>query len=195
MAGGWLALASALAFASGSSWDSWVAWTSARDPNAPATHVAEDRRSLAALSATPANVRPIFVLGSSRAAVGFRRDLAARLRPKEAFVALTHEFIDPFVMRSLAGEIGQLQPKRVVLLLSDFDTHRPVRLEPLPDIPSAGLGPITDLATAAGPGFVLRNRHSFLRLLGSTLFPPYRYRQVVRAAGPEDWFRFASTLR
>jgi hypothetical protein len=163
-----------------------------RDSGAAPSGVADDRLALREVrSAAPEQPR-VFVLGSSRAAAGFDPEVARSAFPGAAFARLGHPGVDPFVMRSLAEEVIASQAAAAVLVLSEIETHRPLRLEPIPGpgASAVSLAAVADLLAETGPGFAWRNRESLYRLVVSSALRGYRYRDVLRHAGPLDLIEF-----
>jgi hypothetical protein len=91
--------------------------------------------------------------------------------------------MDPFVILSLVDESVEAGADAVVLLLSQFDTHRPLRIEPLPAKSSASLVALGDLVAAAGPGFAWRIRDSLYRIVAASALHAYRYRDLLGRTG------------
>ena len=154
--------------------------------------VADDRLALREIRSAPPERPRVFVLGSSRAAAGFDAEVAQRAFPGVAFARLGHPGVDPFVMRSLAEEVIASHAAAAVLVLSEIETHRPLRLEPIPG-PGASaisLAAVADLVAETGPGIAWRNRESLYRLLVSSALRGYRYRDVLRHAGLLDLIEF-----
>jgi hypothetical protein len=79
-----------------------------------------------------------------------------------------------------------------VVVLSEVETHRPLRLEPIPGpgASATSLRAVADLLAETGPGFALRNRESLYRLLVSAALRGYHYRDVLRRAEPIHWIEF-----
>ena len=147
--------------------------------------VARDARALVALAGADAERVRVAVLGSSRVEAGFLPVLAGKELPEAVFVKLAHGGVDPLVIRALVEELLIVGVDVVVLVLSELDTHRPLRLEPIPGAGSAAssLRPLPDLLAATGTGFALRNRDSLYRLSAAAVLRGYRYRKVLEAAG------------
>jgi len=159
--------------------------------------VARDRSALAELRSAAADRIRVAVVGSSRVVAGFLPALATRQLPEATFVKLAHPGVEPFVIRALVEELRIAGVDAVVLALSELDTHRPLRLEPIPGPGSASVGfaALPDLLAATGPGFALRNRESLYRLTVAAVLRGYRYRGVLEAAGLAAPLTFATNER
>jgi len=153
-----------------SSWGPWEAlYPHVSVDDLLANGIARDRVQLQALAAVPEGKARVVVVGSSRAQVGYRFEFAEEVArgPLPFHVArLVHAGMNIFAIRSLADELVGYRPDVVVLLLSEFDTHRP--LEP---------------RAVAGAKLGLEARAQFYRLALATLLDAYRYRRVVEWAG------------
>jgi hypothetical protein len=156
-----------------------------RGAGAAPSGVANDRLALREVRSAPPERPRVFVLGSSRAAAGFDAEVAQGAFPDAAFARLGHPGVDPFVMRSLAEEVIASRAVAAVLVLSEIETHRPLRLEPIPGpgASAVSLAAVADLLAETGPGFAWRSRESLYRLLVSSALRGYRYRDVLRRAG------------
>ncbi len=163
-----------------------------RGAGAAPSGVANDRLALREVRSAPPERPRVFVLGSSRAAAGFDAEVAQHAFPVVAFARLGHPGVDPFVMRSLAEEVIAARAAAAVLVLSEIETHRPLRLEPIPGpgASAVSLAAVADLLAETGPGFAWRNRESLYRLLVSSALRGYRYRDVLRHAGLLDLIEF-----
>ena len=176
----------------------WAALAeSVRDAGAGPAGVAANRRAIQELRRAPADRRRVFVMGSSRAAAGFTAAIAERALPGVAFGKLGHPGLDPFVMRGLAESVIDADANAAVLVLSEIETHRPVRLEPIPGPGASGasLAALWDLLAETGPRFAFRNRDSLLRWVASTALRGYRYRPILRGAGIADLVEFPMDAR
>jgi len=172
-------------------------WLAARDP---------EQRALARLALQQVREAPpgeprAFVVGTSRVQEGFDVEVARRELPGNAIGKLGQPRFEPFVIRQLADDLVSARADAVVILLSEFDTHRPLRLEPVPDPGTASLGALVDLLRATEPSFWVAQRTSLYRLLACSALDAYRYRPILRTAGlgslrefPFD-ARFGSTER
>lgn len=174
-------------------WGPWAALAErTRDAGAAPAGVAADRRAIQALSGAPADRRRVVVMGSSRAAAGFALEIAENALPEVVFAKLGHPGVDPFVLRGLAESVIDAGADAAVLVLSEIETHRPVRLEPIPGPGASGasLAPLIDLLSETGPGFAFRNRDSVMRWVASTALRGYRYRPILRGAAIADLVDF-----
>lgn len=126
------------------------------------------------------SARPkVFVVGSSRARRGFVTELAARELPNASVVRFAHPELDPFVMRSMAPELIDADAAVVVLYLSELDTHRSLRLDPIPTKGVKSPLAFFELAADGGLGFAWREREVFYRIVASSLLDTYRFRDLL----------------
>ncbi len=179
----WAALlAVALLFASDAAvlgpWGVWE-WLAARDPEQRALN----RLALARVREAPSGDPRAFVVGTSRVQEGFDAALARRELPGVAIGKLGQPRFEPFVIRQLADDLRAARASAVVILLSEFDTHRPLRLEPVPDPGTASLAALVDLLRATGPRFAIAQRTALYRLVACSVLDAYRYRPILHTAG------------
>jgi len=144
--------------------------------------------------AEPGRAR-VAVVGTSMVIDGFDAELAVESLPGAAFAKLAHPRFEPFVLLQLAPELVAAGSDAVVLVLSEFDTHRPLRLEPVPGSSGASLAALADLLRLAGPGFALEQRTTLYRLAASSLLRSYRFRVDLERLVPERLRRFAVDAR
>jgi hypothetical protein len=104
---------------------------------------------------------------------------------------MAHQMMDPFVTLSLVDESIDAGADVVVLLLSQFDTHRPLRIEPIPGKSSASLVAIGDLVEAAGPRFAWRIRETLYRIVAASVLNSYRFRDLLGRTGLNETREFA----
>lgn len=168
----------------------WAA-LAARDPLGVAT------AQLALLDAVRTeSARPrVLVVGTSRVVDGFATRLAAEQLPAAEWVKVAHPRFDPFTIRALVPELLRARPDAVVFVWSELDTHRPLRLEPVPGSSAASLGAVWDLVRATGWEFALENRQSLYRLAATSALEGYRYRAALFQAGLDERRRFALDAR
>jgi hypothetical protein len=121
---------------------------------------------------------------------GFDQALAERLLPEIHFAKLGFPRFEPFAIRALAGDLIASGADAVCLIASEQDTHRPLRLEPVPGSSAASLGAIWDLLRVTDWRFALENRVSLYRLVATSGLWLYRYRPDLHMAGLEDLPRF-----
>ena len=155
------------------------AFLAARDPEQRALA----RLELQQVRAAPPGEPRAFVVGTSRVQEGFDADVARRELPGNAIGKLGLPRFEPFVIRQLADDLLAARADAVVILLSEFDTHRPLRLEPVPDPGTASLGALVDLLRATPPAFWIEQRTALYRLLACSALDAYRYRPILRTAG------------
>lgn len=155
----------------------------------PASHfTARERVWLS--SGSPAGKKAVIVLGTSRGMAGFSEPTMERENADLDVVKLARPGHLPFQMRSLIEELVVAKPNVVVLPISEFDTHRPIRIEPVAGRGTANFGAIVELLNAAGPGFVWSNRTTILRLFLASRLNGYRFRELLGLAGLSDLRRF-----
>jgi hypothetical protein len=140
--------------------------------------VARDQAELQRLRAAPSADR-VAIAGSSRADNGFRADIAADRMPAVTFARLAHAMQDPITLRSLAPRIAGAGVDVVILILSETDTHRPVRIEPVPAKSTADLDTLTELMQEGGLAFSIRNRVALYRVGLGWLSNTYRFRDIL----------------
>jgi hypothetical protein len=163
----------------------------AADPNSAApTRVA--LRDLRA--AAPGRLR-VAVVGTSMVIDGFDADLAARRLPGAHFAKMGHPRFEPFVLLQLVPELVAARVDAVVFILSELDTHRPLRLEPVPGSSGASLAAIVDLVRITGPRFAIENRVTLYRLAASSALNAYRYRADLERLAPDRLRAFRSDAR
>jgi hypothetical protein len=146
--------------------------------------IAGDRLALARLDAAAPEVERVLVMGNSRAHDGFQfEDVPARF----ALGEFTHAPISPLELRLFAREAAAHRADLLIVMLSEFDTHHPVRV-----VPRAGFADLratTALAFAAlagrspwSPRFLLDKRVGLERLALAAVFDAYRYRDALDRA-------------
>ena len=129
------------------------------------------------------------VLGSSRA--------IAAIDPKGLkgahVTVIARPGLEPFQQRSLAGRVARGRPDAVIVTWSVFDTHRPVRLEPVVGRAVASAPALLDLLGETDARFVWRNRDTLLRASLASVSKGYRYREVLGEAFGFAWRRFPTS--
>lgn len=133
----------------------------------------------------------VLVVGPSRVVDGFAARAAAAQLPGLEIVKVAHPRFDPFVIRALVPELLRARPTAVVFVWSELDTHRPLRLEPVPGSSAASLSAVWDLVRATGWEFAVENRRSLYRLVATSALEGYRYRTALFQAGLDEQRRFA----
>jgi hypothetical protein len=156
--------------------------------------IARDRLDLARLErATPGQER-VVALGNSRALDGLRFDAV----PASLCLAgLLHAPISPLELRLFAREAVRHRTDLLVMMLSEYDTHRPVRIVPrggFADLRATGAIALASLAGRPGwsPRFLRERRVELERLALASCFDAYRYRDVLDRAWLDGWLRFAA---
>ncbi len=132
----------------------------------------------------------VVVLGTSRANAALKPSALEAAAPGIEAVSFAHAGMQPFELRGLADEIEPLGADLAVLLASEFDTHRPLRL--MPQTAPGSLVALRDLTGLLEPAFVWEHRTTFLQLLLSSVVPVYRYREVFAVAGASELRSFPS---
>jgi hypothetical protein len=136
----------------------------------------------------------VLVIGSSRAWRGVTPDV---LDPSEldglAVARLAHAQIAPLEAYALADRACGERVDAVVLPLSEFDTHRPLKL--VPQAFDGSFRALFGFVRETGPGFALEHREPLLRMTLNGLLPSYRYRTVLAEGGLDRLRRFPSTRR
>ena len=159
-------------------WGAWE-WLAARDPEQRALA----RLELERVREAPRGEPRAFVVGTSRVQVGFDVERARRELPGVAIGKLGQPRFEPFVIRQLADDLLAARADAVVILLSEFDTHRPLRLEPVPDPGTASLRALVDLLRVTGLRFAVAQHTALYRLVACSALDAYRYRPILRTAG------------
>lgn len=149
--------------------------------------VADDRLAIQRVRSAPPSRLRAFVAGSSQARAAFHVEVLAEPPPDAVvFGRIAHGGFDTFAMRAMVGEILNVEPDAVVLVLSPLDLNS--RLSVLPQSSFGSLPATLDLARETGPAFAFKHRQTFYRLLAADLINSYRHRQVLDRA-------FAGRLR
>ncbi len=144
--------------------------------------VTRDRAELARVGAQEDAIR-IAVLGSSRGHTGFLHEEAERVLPGTAIAQLSHALQDPATVHALVPELIEAGLDVVVLTMSHVDTHRPVRLEPLPAKSTARVATLAPLFEVAGASWLFENRETAYRIAAAELSNLYRFRDNFGRAG------------
>jgi hypothetical protein len=168
----------------------WAA-LAARDP----LGVATPRLALLDASVSDATRPRVLVVGTSRVVDGFAARLAAEQLPAAEWVKVAHPRFDPFTIRALVPDLLRTHPDVVVFVWSELDTHRPLRLEPVPGSSAASLGALWELVRATGWDFAVENRQSLYRLAATSALDGYRYRAALFQAGLDERRRFTLDAR
>lgn len=150
-----------------------------------AWNVATSQASLRGVANAPRGERRVLVVGSSRAGLGFDRQLASEALPRTAFATIVQAGLGPFEIRSYAEEMRAAHPDVVVFFLSEFETHRPLHLEPIPGSSAASVAAVADLVAETGWGFAFRNRTTLSRIVVASMLSSYRFRDVLRHVGAD----------
>ena len=168
-------------------WEEFVV----EDPNS----AAPVRVALRDLRAAEGGLPRVAVVGTSMVIDGFDAGLAARRLPGVHFAKMGHPRFEPFVLLQLVPELVAARVDAVVLILSELDSHRPLRLEPVPGSSGASLAAVADLLRATGPRFALENRVTLYRLVASSALNSYRYRVDLERLVPERLRSFTRDAR
>ena len=144
--------------------------------------IIRDRLAFDSMASADDDVVQACVIGTSRARRGLLPMwIKPLLQDKVEMSYLAHAGMQPFEVRGLVGEIIDSGADVAVLSLSEFDTHRPLKLSAA--TATGSMGALYDLGRFAGLGLVRREREAFLRVSVAALLESYRFRQVQRAAG------------
>lgn len=141
------------------------------------------RLELKELVAAPPGRPRVVVVGTSRVIDGFDRVLAQELMPGAAFAKLGNPRFEPFALLSLVPDLVAAGADAVCLIASEQDTHRPLRLEPVPGSSAANLAAVWTLLGLTDWQFAVDNRTSLYRLVGTSALRLYRYRPDLHMAG------------
>ncbi|MFT7463475.1 MAG: hypothetical protein ACI9EF_001819 [Pseudohongiellaceae bacterium] len=156
--------------------------------------VARDRMALAQGRDEGSNAPRVYVLGSSRAERGFSEDeLAPVFGGRAQLIKLTHAGLRPYEVAALAGELAGDTTGVVVLTLSEFDTHRPLRL--MAQTAAGSLAVWRDLVSLSDWRFLKANRETLLRLFLAGTLNSYRFREVAAATEGPLSARFMGAAR
>jgi hypothetical protein len=162
----------------------WGALTEGVAPaERPHHQVARSRGRIRELTAAASEQPTAFFVGSSRADRGFHPATARQRLPEVAFGRVAFAALRPFEMRSLSDDLIRSGADAVVLMLSEFDTHRPIRLDPMPGTSAASVAALAELLSLAGPRFAFENRPLLYRVPLSGMLDAYRFREILRLAG------------
>jgi hypothetical protein len=161
------------------------------DPNS----TAPTRLALRELRGAAAGRPRVAVVGTSMVIDGFDEELASRALPELHFAKLAHPRFEPFVLLQLVPDLVAARVEAVVLILSELDTHRPLRLEPVPGSSGADLAALVDLVRITDASFAIENRETLYRLAASSALRSYRYRRDLVLLAPERLRRFARDTR
>jgi hypothetical protein len=138
----------------------------------------------------------VFIVGTSRAQRGLDRSaIEIQLGAQIELVKLTHPGLQPYEIDALSAELIEAEADVVVLTLSEFDTHRPLRI--MAQTGAGSLAAIWDLVANTDARFLKSNRHDLMRLALAACLDAYRYRELQSALGWRDAvsFRIGKRLR
>lgn len=171
--------------------------------NLLAAGVTSDHRALAELDAAPPGVARVALLGSSRlqavlaggggAVLAGDAGVAGSGNGTFAVAALAHAGLEPFGMLALADRLAALRADVVLLLLSEFDTHRAPDARPAAAVGSPAA--VGELVAALGPRRAWDSRAWLERLALASAFAAYRHREVAQAYGLGRLRRFEGVRR
>jgi hypothetical protein len=148
-------------------------------------------RKRAALESEPSEGLQVAVLGNSRAMAALDPDRFGSERTH----LITRPGLEPLHRRVLAEEIAAARPDVAIVVWSELDTHRAVRLEPVVGHAIASVPALLDLVAATDGHFLLDNRKSLMRAGLASLLTGYRYREVLGEALGFRWRRFPIPAR
>ena len=138
------------------------------------------------LASTPSDSPRVVVLGNSRAQAAIDPGGLGDV----TVTVIARPGIEPFQMRFYADRVARTRPDVVVLAWSEFDTHRPIRLEPVSARAATSVPALLDLLRATDARFAWENRDSLLRSAAAATSNVYRYREVLGQAFGFAWRRF-----
>jgi hypothetical protein len=133
-------------------------------------------RLLELRAALPGSPR-VVAIGDSRVFAGLSASRLRALLPGVEIENLGTPGIGAYAVRALADAAIAARADAVVLFLSEFDTHRPLRLGPWPR-PTPGA--IADVVAEAGPAFAWRQRVALYRMALASALPLYSARSALR---------------
>ncbi len=178
-----------------SSWFPWAALVPRVQPEQSVYWgVTRDRAELARIASRDAATR-VGVLGSSRGHTGFLHEWAEGEMEGVAFAQLSHALQDPATVHALVPDLIDAGIDVVVLAMSHVDTHRPVRLEPLPAKSTARLSTLMPLVEVAGVGWLFEHREVAYRVAAAQLSNLYRFRDNLGRAGANRLREFELGVR
>lgn len=161
-------------------------WLDTENPNS----AAGSRLELKQLVQQPRQRPRIVVVGTSRVIDGFDTPLAEELLPEVAIAKLAYPRFEPFAILALVPDLIAAGADAVCLIASEQDTHRPLRLEPVPGASTASLAALRELLRVTDWRFAVDNRTALYRLAGTSALGLYRFRPDIHLAGVEAWRRF-----
>ncbi len=147
-----------------------------------------DRRSLLRALFTAPDKALVAVLGTSRANASLEPRALQHVVPDARVLGFAHAGMQPFELRGLADELAPLGVDLAVLLVSEFDTHRPLRV--MRQSGPGSLAALRELLDLLPQDTVWEERTLVLQLLTACALPSYRFREVFAAAGLDAWRRF-----
>jgi hypothetical protein len=159
---------------------------SARDPFGIATPLL----ALQEIRSAPPHEPRVLAVGPSRVVEDFSKQIARNRLPGVAIEKVAHPRFDPFVIRALVDDLLAVHPQVVVFVWSELDTHRPLRLEPVPGSSAASLAAAWDLLRLTDARFAIENRTTLYRLAAVSVLDGYRYRTALGQAGIDDLRQF-----
>jgi hypothetical protein len=178
-----------------SAWFPWSALVSrVRPEQSVYWGVTRDRAELARVAAREDAIR-VGILGSSRGHTGFLREWAEEAMEGVAFAQLSHALQDPATVHALVPDLIDAGIDVAVLTMSHVDTHRPVRLEPLPAKSTARLSTLMPLVEVGGFAWLFEHREAAYRIATAQLSNLYRFRDNLGRAGANGLREFALDAR
>ncbi len=153
----------------------------------------QDRLALHGLAGS-GDLPRAFLVGSSRLHRGFHPEYLPEQSETNLHLALlAHPQFFPFEIRAAVEEIRKLDPRIVLLALSELETHSRIKL-----VPGSSFGTwtaIMDLVREAGFGFAFEERTMLYRIALGGWFNTYHYRGVINRAGADRPRHFARDAR
>jgi hypothetical protein len=152
--------------------------------------VAYDRKVFADLAADDSDDPRVFIMGTSRARRGHRMVQSKAALPDVRIARVAHPMMDLFTIRTLTREVIGAGADGVVFMISEFDTHRPFRFDPIPARSGASPSAFLEIVSDVGVGFGWQNRVSLYRLSVARMLNGYRFRESLVRAGLNSLRRF-----
>ncbi len=154
--------------------------------------IARDRLDLARLDEAAPGVERVLVMGNSRAYDGFQ---FGAVPDRLELAELLHAPISPLELRLFAREAVAHRADLLIVMLSEFDTHHPVRVVPragFADLRATAAIALASLTGRSGwtPRFLLEKRVGLERLALAAAFDVYRYRDALDRAWLDEALGF-----
>lgn len=149
------------------------------------TGIVRDQLEFRRLLELPAERRRVVIVGSSRAQAGIR---PASNDSEVTFAKIAHAGLRSFEIRTLATELIRVGPDLVVIVLSEFDLNRSIRISP--DATYGSFSAIGDLIAETGIRFSFKHRRMLFRLTIASMLKAYRFRSVLHRSFADNLSSF-----